>query len=45
MDLNGSASMAELDKIINMGNILAVLSNEEELIIKPLQPGRIVAVY
>ena len=37
--------MAELDEIINMGNILAVLSNEEELIIKPLQPGKSVAAY
>ena len=37
--------MAEFDETINMANILAVLSNEEELIIKPLQPGKIVVAY
>jgi hypothetical protein len=34
-------SMATNDAVTGMGKILALLSNEEELIIKPFQPGKI----
>lgn len=37
--LNESKSMATNNEIIDIGKILAILSNEEELIIKPFQPG------
>jgi hypothetical protein len=32
--------MATNDEVIDMAKILAILSNEEELIIKPFQPGK-----
>jgi hypothetical protein len=32
--------MANSDEVIDMAKILAILGNEEELIIKPFQPGK-----
>jgi hypothetical protein len=37
--------MATNNEIIDMAQILAVLSNEEELIIKPFQPGKIISLF
>jgi hypothetical protein len=37
--LNESQSMTVNTEVIDMAQILAVLSNEEELIIKPFQTG------
>lgn len=38
--MNEYKSMATNDEVVDIGRILATLLNEEELIIKPFQPGK-----